>query len=55
MEWGGYLVGVLGVLYFLSAIANGIADNIQQNKDIKVVLEGIKDELENITRNTKDI
>ena len=49
MEWA-IVIGLLGVLYFLSAIANGTADNIQQTKDIKVVLEGIKDELESIKR-----
>ena len=49
MEWA-IVIALIGVLYFLSAIANGTADNIQQAKDIKVVLEGIKDELESIKR-----
>ena len=40
MEWLN-VIGFIGVLYFLSAITNGTVDNIQQTKDIKVVLEGI--------------
>ena len=40
MEWLN-VIGFIGVLYCLSAIANGTVDNIQQTKDIKVVLEGI--------------